>query len=269
MQPSPELNNSSRSKLVEALLGCTCLQTKRSREGVVQKLPSEIQRLISGGGNNRQDVEDILRNCLQFPNGLAHLLDVVKREQGERSFSWQKVQDVWWEILSTTASTSAPSLSASSKPASKRRRKSRSKYKYDVFLIHSNFDKASVEGLAVQLDEAGLKPFLDMWHLVPGEPWQEALEDALDQSEICAVFLGPSGLGPWENEEMRDALDERVRNKFRRVIPVLLPGANPKDAKTLPHFLRRLTWVDFRNGIDDNKAFRRLIAGITGQPPGR
>src|SRR6266511_1710343 len=120
---------------------------------------------------------------------------------------------------------------------------------YDVFLSHQSGDKPQVEALAARLeDEEGLKPFLDKWHLIPGEPWQEALEEALDRSGTCAVFLGPGGLGPWENEEMRAALDERVRNKSFRVIPVLLPGAEPKDKKTLPRFLSRLTWVDFRAG---------------------
>jgi hypothetical protein len=118
-------------------------------------------------------------------------------------------------------------------------------------------------------DEAGLRPFLDKWHLIPGDPWQEGLEEALDASRTFAVFLGPNGVGPWENEEMRVALDERVSDRSRRVIPVLLPSADPKDDKLLPRFLRRLTWVDFRNGLNDAVAFARLIAGIQGQQPGR
>jgi hypothetical protein len=35
-------------------------------------------------------------------------------------------------------------------------------------------------------------PFLDKWHLIPGDPWQEALEEALDASRTCAVFLRPN-----------------------------------------------------------------------------
>src|SRR6266508_4059938 len=67
---------------------------------------------------------------------------------------------------------------------------------YDVFLCHHSGDKPQVEALAARLeDEGGVKPFLDKWHLIPGEPWQEALEEALDRSRTCAVFLGPSGLG--------------------------------------------------------------------------
>ena len=139
---------------------------------------------------------------------------------------------------------------------------------YDVFLSHNSTDKEAVENIAQRLrQEAKLQPFLDKWHLIPGEPWQEKLEKALDQSCTCAVFLGPSGLGSWENEEMRDALDQRIRNKSFRVIPVLLPGADPKDNTTLPRFLRRLTWVDFRQGLGDTKAFHRLSCGIKGIPP--
>ena len=139
---------------------------------------------------------------------------------------------------------------------------------YDVFLSHNSADKEVVENIAQRLrQETKLQPFLDKWHLIPGEPWQEGLEEALDQSRTCVVFLGPSGLGPWENEEMRDALDQRVRNQSFRVIPVWLPGADPKDETTLPRFLRRLTWVDFRQGLEDKEAFHRLICGIKGIPP--
>lgn len=143
------------------------------------------------------------------------------------------------------------------------------KHSYDVFLSHHSNDKPQVEILAARLEkEARLKPFLDKWHLVPGEPWQEGLEEALDRSASCAVFLGPSGLGAWENEEMRSALEDRVRNRRFRVIPVLLPQADPKDKQSLPRFLRRLTWVDFRAGLNDREAFRRLVAGIQGRRPG-
>jgi hypothetical protein len=48
-----------------------------------------------------------------------------------------------------------------------------------------------------------------------------------------------------------------------RIIPVLLPGANPE---LLPAFLTRRTYVDFRSGLDDAEAFARLVADILGQP---
>lgn len=143
---------------------------------------------------------------------------------------------------------------------------------YDVFLSHNGEDKEAVEELARRLeDEAQLKPWLDKWNLVPGRPWQEALEEALDASRACAVFLGPSGIGPWQNEEVRAALQERVGGGDFRVIPVLLPDADAPARRELPRFLSRLTWVDFRGaaGLKDEAAFRRLVAGIRGLAPGR
>ena len=126
--------------------------------------------------------------------------------------------------------------------------------KYDVFLSHNTSDKPSVEILACRLLAAGIQPWLDTWNMTPGCPLQEELEEALDACETCAVFLGRSGIGPWHNEEMRVALDRRVRDRTRlyRVIPVLLSGADPADPNELPRFLSRMSWVDFRIGIDDS-----------------
>jgi hypothetical protein len=142
--------------------------------------------------------------------------------------------------------------------------------KFDVFLSHNSEDKPAVEVIGLLLQEAyNLKCWLDKWYLVPGEPWQEALEKALDDSQAVAVFIGPNTISLWENEEMRNALEERVQNKSRRVIPVLLPGAPDKESLKLPRFLRRLTWVDFRTGgLHDISALHRLYCGISGKIPG-
>jgi hypothetical protein len=43
--------------------------------------------------------------------------------------------------------------------------------RYDVFLSHASADKPAVEFLARKLQAEGLEPFLDKWHLAPGERW--------------------------------------------------------------------------------------------------
>jgi hypothetical protein len=53
---------------------------------------------------------------------------------------------------------------------------------YDVFLSHDGADKGAVETIAVRLQEAGLRPFFDEWHLVPGELRVTALEAAIAAS---------------------------------------------------------------------------------------
>lgn len=137
---------------------------------------------------------------------------------------------------------------------------------YDVFLSYSTADREVVEALAGKLrDDYGVKVFLDRWELIPGAPWQQALEKALAESQCCAVFIGPQGLGPWHSNEMRVALGQRVEQQPKRVIPVLLPGAE-EDA--IPQFLAQRMWVDLRSGPGDEAALHRLVAGIRGLAPG-
>lgn len=134
---------------------------------------------------------------------------------------------------------------------------------YDVFLSYAHSDRAAVEHLARELRDRGITAFLDRWELIAGEPWQEAIEAALESSNALLVFLGPSGLGPWAQTELAYAISERVRDPGFRVIPVLGPGADPKE---IPTFLRNLTFVDLREFKPD--ALSRVEAGIKGQASG-
>ena len=61
---------------------------------------------------------------------------------------------------------------------------------FDTFLSHCSDDKPAVEALAHQLREADVNPWLDEWNLIPGEPWQPAIEDALRQCPACVVCFG-------------------------------------------------------------------------------
>ena len=139
-----------------------------------------------------------------------------------------------------------------------------------VFLSHSTVDKPAVEALARRLcDQEHIQVWLDKSDLIPGDSSQEGIEKALAQCEVCAVFLGPTGLGRWQDFEVRMAINRRVRERQRpdrfRVIPVFLPGAR-RDS--LPGLLVDATWVEFHGSLDDPDAFHRLICGIRGVAPG-
>lgn len=136
---------------------------------------------------------------------------------------------------------------------------------YDVFLSHNSSDKPAVELLGDKLRAAGLRPFLDKWHLIPGKAWQKELTDALEESACTAIFFGPSGEGAWHNQEMQIALNKAARTRDDyRVIPVLLPESDPSQ---VDGFLELRTWVDFRPGLNDEVAFKRLLAAVKGEPP--
>ncbi len=130
---------------------------------------------------------------------------------------------------------------------------------FDVFLCYNSQDKPEVREIALKLKEQGLTPWLDEWELRPGFSWQELLEEQIEQIKSAAVFVGSSGLGPWQQREMRAFLDEFV-NRSCPVIPVLLKDAPQKPQ--LPIFLKAVTWVDFRHS--ESNPMGRLMWGITG-----
>lgn len=132
---------------------------------------------------------------------------------------------------------------------------------FDVFLCHNAKDKPAVKDVGRQLMDRGILPWLDVWQLRPGMPWQRLLEEQIADINAAAVFVGADGMGPWQRQELDSFLRQFVTRSCP-VIPVLLPDA-PREPQ-LPIFLQGMTWVDFRSGALD--ALDRLIWGITGRP---
>jgi WD40 repeat protein len=144
---------------------------------------------------------------------------------------------------------------------------------FDVFVSYRRTTIEAAEALARALAKHELVVWLDVWKLIPGEPWKPAVERGLAASRACVVVVGPEGLGPWQQEESYVAVDRRVADPTFRVIPVLLPGASEPAAAELPAFLRAATWVRFERSLDEEDALHRLACGVRGvapeQGPGR
>jgi WD40 repeat protein len=142
--------------------------------------------------------------------------------------------------------------------------------KYDAFLSHNSQDKPAVEQIARWLrDEAKLTVWLDDWNLMPGDSWQKEMQNAIDQSRCCVVFLGPNGIGNWQDEEICGAINKRVAHKSIRIVPVLLPTVHRSEKESeFPMFLQNLLWVKFRNNVNEEDALKRLVCGIKGEEPG-
>ena len=116
---------------------------------------------------------------------------------------------------------------------------------FDVFLSHNSNDKPAVITLAEALKSRDLRPWLDIWDLPPGRPWQEELEKILKTIPAAAVLVGHDGLGPWENTEMRALLSECAEQDLP-VIPVLLPGATAQPRLPIVHNLYAKPIMDIK-----------------------
>jgi hypothetical protein len=133
---------------------------------------------------------------------------------------------------------------------------------FDVFLCHNTEDKPAVREIAQQLVREGIKPWLDEREIRPGTSWQTALEQQIGFIKSAAVFVGDSGIGPWQLSEIQAFLNQFVKRACP-VIPVVLGSA--KSTPKLPLLLENLHWVDFRATHLD--PLKQLIWGITGKKP--
>src|SRR5436309_7480442 len=141
--------------------------------------------------------------------------------------------------------------------------------RFDVFLSHNSRDKPAVERIAERLKRSRLEPWLDAWCLVPGTDWQDAIVEGLAHSSSCAVFVSAADIGAWANLELKVALDRKANDPDFRLFLVLLPGLPEQfDASKLPPFLRMYTWVDYRNGLDSERAFHDFVCAVNGLPLG-
>lgn len=142
-----------------------------------------------------------------------------------------------------------------------------------VFFSYSEENEDFVEALALRLrSDARLSFWFAPWHSRLDKPFQDQMEEALEEAQVCAIFIGGGEkFKGWQNEEMRAAIQLRVEDDSSvGIIPVFVPGATRPKKRELPRFLRRYfrpgLEVEFRN-IDDDRAFKRLLAGILRLPP--
>lgn len=133
---------------------------------------------------------------------------------------------------------------------------------FDVFLSYHGEDRSSVEVIARQLLERGIRPWLDVWELPPGQPWQPLIEQQIKNIPSEAVFFGASGHAPWRDLEMQALLRQFVKRGCP-VIPVILRD-HKGDDPDLPVFLEGMQWVDFRRFRPS--AIDLLIWGINSAP---
>ena len=179
---------------------------------------------------------------------LGHLLVVKSKREGQSSIQLTTLSPVWARRLDEYPEllrdpTAWHTLIMSSD--------------YDVFLCHNADDKPAVKAIAEQLQQRGLRPWLDEWALRPGDDWLLVLEQQIVNIPVAAVFIGPYGEGPWQVHEYRALLQEHVKRKCR-VIPVILPSC--QESPELPVFLKAFHHVDFRQSCPP--PLEALVCGI-------
>jgi hypothetical protein len=129
--------------------------------------------------------------------------------------------------------------------------------KYDVFLCHNSEDKPEIRRIADELIKLGIKPWLDEREIIPGSLWESTLEEQISNIKSVAIFVGKSGIGPYQSIEIQDFIEESYDRQCP-LIPVFLPSA--RGTPNWPNLLKRFHTVDFRNPTPD--PLQQLFRGI-------
>jgi hypothetical protein len=123
-----------------------------------------------------------------------------------------------------------------------------------VFVCYNSIDKALVSKINRILKEAGIETWFDEERIRPGKVWQDELELAIEQFGACLIFMGESGVGPWQGHEVRAILNEFVERGCI-VIPVVL--SHTSRIPEIPLFLKNLQLIDLR--VDESLGLVRII----------
>jgi hypothetical protein len=112
-----------------------------------------------------------------------------------------------------------------------------------VFLSYAHSDRAVASAVAAELEQAGVRVWMDTAAFRPGEDMVTAIERGIAESDAVVLMNTPAFLNSAESMyELGYVLSEQ-RSRGATVIPILLDGTG--EARS-PAFLRTMTMLDGR-----------------------
>ena len=120
-----------------------------------------------------------------------------------------------------------------------------------VFLSYTRKDLGTVEGLYTRLRGDGYKVWLDIKDIVPGEPFRESIDKAINNSGVMLVCLSKNvRVAGFQLTEIYAALEiaERLPRGYLDIVPLRLEDCE------VPHILSGRNWLD----LHDPAGYERL-----------
>jgi hypothetical protein len=135
-----------------------------------------------------------------------------------------------------------------------------STYEFDIFLSYKSEEAAWVDQLRQDLQNRGVRVWLDRDQIRPGNLFAQALETGLATSKAVALVVTPESVASnWVKEEYYRALSLANQGNLQ-LIPLLLRNAE------LPGFLSGRQYVDFRDAKTYEQSVNKLVwPGVTGK----
>ena len=126
-----------------------------------------------------------------------------------------------------------------------------------VFLSHNHNDKPFVRKLARDLENHGVRYWLDEAEMNIGDSLIQKIREGIDNVDYFAIILSPHSINaPWVINELDVAMNHQINGKKIKVLPIMLKNCE------LPGFLVGKLYADFKNPENYITSFKTLMKGI-------
>lgn len=121
-----------------------------------------------------------------------------------------------------------------------------------VFISYTPQDRDAARHLAWDLDDAGIRTWLDIHNLVPGQKWKQEIEKAIKSSNVFLVLLSKDSVSKegYIQNEIQFAISELEKRPERQayIVPIRLEDCEVPDP------LAMFQWIDMFRGWDEGLA---------------
>lgn len=126
-----------------------------------------------------------------------------------------------------------------------------------IFLSHNFADKPFVRRLAIDLENQGIKCWLDEAEIKVGDSLIEKIREGIDNVDYLAVVLSENSIkSPWVQREVDVAINQEIKGHRIKVLPVMLSICEP------PGFLLGKLYADFTDESKYNVSFENLVKSM-------
>ena len=133
-----------------------------------------------------------------------------------------------------------------------------------AFLSYNSEDVEQIKEIRVQLINRGCRSWMDKYDMDAGVSAQKQLLHQINSGRPSVFFVGPHGLGEWQQLEVELATTLMVKKKYR-LIPVFLSTYGGKIGDFEP-----LAFADLLHAVDmrepDPDPFEKLVRAIKSGP---
>lgn len=126
-----------------------------------------------------------------------------------------------------------------------------------AFLSHNHADKDFVRKLARDLENHGVRCWLDEAEMQIGDSLIQKIRKGIDSVDFFVVVLSPNSVeSPWVVNELDVAMNHQINGRPIKVLPVLLKECEP------PGFLIGKLYADFQIESNYADSLKKLINSI-------